>query len=85
MLILATGTITNPSAIGALMPEETRVLDELKASAFVRSAFRSITQPGKIVMILEAPGIETAQTQARRLPFIAHDLMSLDFQQITEL
>jgi hypothetical protein len=84
VLILATGTITRPAEIGPHIPDEVQVLNELKATGPVRSAFRSGAQPG-FIAILDAASIDDAKADMQRLPFVAVGLMSLDYQEITEI
>ena len=84
MLILATGTITKPAETGPHMPEEIQVLNELKATGPVRSAFRSAAQPA-FISILEAASIDDAKAHMNRLPFVALGLMNLAYQEIAEL
>jgi hypothetical protein len=82
MFILATGTITRPAETGEYMDEEVRALAELKASGLVKSSFRSATEP-RFVAILEAGSTEDAEARMKRLPFVAHDLIEMRYQELT--
>jgi uncharacterized protein YciI len=84
MLILATGAISRPNEIAALAEEETRVLNHLRGSGLVLSAYRYKEHPG-VISVLDAPSIDEAQLMMDALPFVAHGIMTFEYSELLEL
>jgi muconolactone delta-isomerase len=60
------------------------VLADLRREGLVREAFTPAGGHGAI-SILQAPSLDEVRTQMSRLPFVAHELMTFDYTEITEL
>ncbi|MFE7789778.1 hypothetical protein [Streptomyces sp. NPDC057460] len=79
-----TGTVTDPSGLGAHAEGEARVLRELKADGVVLSAFRRHDQPGAFLLV-EAESLQDAQDKLGRLPYAANGLLTFDYIEISRL
>jgi uncharacterized protein YciI len=83
MYFFATGHVSHPEQLEALREDEDRVLGELKAEGTVTAAFRRVGGPG-ILTILSAASLADVTAQMARLPFVAHGLLTFDYEEITE-
>jgi hypothetical protein len=83
MYFFATGTIHHPEQIGALMAEESRVLDELRAERVVLQAFRRVT--GGVVSFVEGPDLATVEAAMGRLPFLSSGAMTFEYAEVVPL
>ncbi|AWS45562.1 hypothetical protein [Streptosporangium sp. 'caverna'] len=84
MYFVATGTITHPDEIGPHMPEEIRVLDELREQGVVKEVFRLAVGSG-VINILEAGSLEEARAHLGRLPFVALGFMNFEYAEVARL
>jgi hypothetical protein len=78
----ATGTITSPRQLAEHAEDETKVLEQLLDEGVVEHFYLRTDRSGAY-FILEADDLATAQRHMYRLPFVAHDLMHLDYTEIS--
>ena len=87
MTLIATGIIDLPTRLPRLRQlaeEEGRALVALKSEGIVRAAFRASTPPNLLV-ILDVAGLDYAQEQLQRLPYVQQGLLSIDIREVHEL
>jgi hypothetical protein len=85
MIVIAKGAITRPDALAPHLEDELRVLAELKAEGFVKSAYRRSEGPG-FYFILEGPSVAAVRERIdSTLPIVIEKLATLEYDAIYEI
>jgi uncharacterized protein YciI len=84
MYIFATGSVSKPGEIGPYLDDEHLAMEQLKADGVILNAFRFADHTG-VVSFLEADSIEAAREQLGRLPFVEHELMQFEFDEVVDV
>lgn len=84
MIVLAKGSITEPTALAPHIDDEMRVVGELKGEGVMKAVYRRAVGPG-VYLILEGSSIEAVQGRMDTLPFVVEGLMTLEYEEIYEI
>ena len=84
MIVLARGSIADPTAVPQYAEDEMRVVGELKAEGVIKAAYRRAAGPG-VYLLLEGTSIDSVRERMDTLPFVAEGLMTLDYDEIYEI
>jgi len=85
MIVIGKGSMIRPDALTPhIIDDEMRVLGELKAEGFVKSAYRRSEAPG-FYLLAEGPSIDAVRERVDTLPFVIENLMTLEYDEIYEI
>jgi hypothetical protein len=85
MIVIGKGSMIRPDALTPhIIDDEMRVVGELKAEGFVKSAYRRSEGPG-FYLLAEGPSIDAVRERVDTLPFVIENLMTLEYDEIYEI
>ena len=83
MLVLAIGTFTDPSKIGAYAEAETATIHAHKAAGVVAQAYQRVDGKG-VALVWRVGSLAEARERIGQLLFSKHGLMTVELTEIAE-